>query len=234
MADALAAFAEQIQQALGARLVALLVYGSAARTSARSAGDVNTLLICDTIDEALYASLDQPLARWVRQGHEPPLIFTEQEWRDSSDVFAIEYDDLRAAHRVIAGRSPWDGVVVRREDIRRQLEAELRGKLVRLRQSAAAFRNNGKRLTQLVVGSSAGVFTMFRTLLRLVGRPVPERPEELVREAAAVVGFPGGALDDVAAHASGAKRLALEPRDSRAAAYLDAVARTTAYVDRLT
>jgi len=234
MADSLGTFAQDLEQALGARLVSLLVYGSAAREGAKPAGGLNTLLICDTIDDALYASLEPPLERWVRQGHEPPLIFSEQEWRDSSDVFAIEYDDMRAAHRVIAGCSPWDGIVIRREDIRRQLEAELRGKLLRLRQSAVAFRGDGKQLTQLVAGTSAGVFTMFRTLLRLVGRPAPHGPEELVRETAAVVGFPSGALDDVAAHASGARRLALSPRDSRAAAYLDAVARTAAYVDRLT
>src|SRR2546427_6939892 len=34
---------------------------------------------------------------------------------------------------VLAGRDPWRGIVVRRDDVRRQLEHELMGKLVRLR-----------------------------------------------------------------------------------------------------
>ena len=137
MAKAISAdiFATRLQAALGGRLVSLLLYGSAARgTHVPGRSDVNTLLICDAVDEPLFAALGPVLRDWQNP---PPLILTEAEWRQSADAFPIEYDDIRAAHQVLAGKDPWAGITVRRDDVRRQLEHELKGKLVRLRQAYA-------------------------------------------------------------------------------------------------
>jgi hypothetical protein len=225
--------ARDVEQALGDKLVALVLYGSHAREE-KGGANANTLLIARAVDDALFAALDPALRAWTRAGHEAPLIFSEREWQQSSDVFAIEYEDIREAYRVLAGRDPWTGITVRREDVRRQLEAELMGKLVRLRQAYAAARDDGRRLTGIVAGSAPGVFTMLRAALRLGGRPVPRPSADMVREAATLVSFPAAALDDVVAHVAGTARLALTARDPRAAAFLDVVARTAAFVDRLT
>ena len=228
-------FAREVAAALGGRLGALLLYGSGARGThvARRSG-LNTLLVCDAVDEALFATLEPAIRSWTRAGHPAPLIFTEQEWRDSSDAFAIEYEEIRQAHRLLAGRDPWQGISVRREDLRRQLEFELVGKLVRLRQAYAAAGSDPKRLTEVVVGSAAGFFTMLRSVLRLSGRAVPATPDDVVREAAALVGFSPTALDDLVAHVRGGTQLALAPRDPRATAYLATVARTAEFVNGLT
>jgi len=226
--------ADGVSQALGPRLVSLLLYGSAASgTHVPGRSDVNTLLICDAADESLFVALEPALARWVRAGHPAPLILAEREWRESADAFAIEYEEIRQAHRVLAGRDLWAGISVRREALRRQLEWELMGKLVRLRQLYAAFRSDPKRLTQAIAASTAGVFTMLRTALRLAGRTAPAAPEDLVRQAAAVIGFAPESLEDVVAHVRGRRRLALKARDPRAAAYLAAVARTAEFVNSL-
>jgi hypothetical protein len=228
-------FARDVAAALGARLVTLLLYGSAARgTHVAGRSDMNTLLVCDAVDEGLFAALEPAVHAWTRAGHPAPLIFTEREWRDSSDAFAIEYEEIRQAHRVLAGRDPWQGITVRREDLRRQLEVELMGKLVRLRQAYAAAHSDPKRLTEVVIGSAAGFFTMLRSLLRLTGRAVPAASEDVVREAGAVAGFPAAALEDLVAHAAGRARFALAARDPRAGAYLAAVARTAEFVNGLT
>lgn len=228
-------FARDVEAALGGRLGALLLYGSAARGThvSRGAG-LNTLLVCDVVDEALFGALEPVVRTWTRAGHPAPLIFTEQELQDSSDAFAIEYEEIRQSHRLLAGRDPWPGITVRREDLRRQLEFELMGKLVRLRQAYAASRSDAKRLTEIVVGSASAFFTMLRSMLRLSGRPVPVEADDVVREAAAVAGFPPTALDDLVAHVRGRAQLSLAPRDPRAAAYLATVARTAEFVNGLT
>ena len=228
-------FAREVETALGARLEALLLYGSAARGSPVSPrAGLNTLLVCDAVDEGLFASLEPAVRSWTRAGNPAPLIFTHQEWRDSSDAFAIEYEEIRQAHRLLAGRDPWQGISVRREDLRRQLEFELVGKLVRLRQAYAAVWSDPKRLTEVVAGSAAGFFTMLRSVLRLSGRAAPAAPEDVVREAAALVGFSPAALDDLVAHVGGRAQLTLAARDTRAAAYLATVARTAEFVNGLT
>jgi hypothetical protein len=210
-------FAEQVGGALGSHLGTLLLYGSAARepgAGSREPEKVNTLLIVDRVDADLFARLEVPVRAWVRAKHPPPLVMTDQEWRESADAFPIEYEDIRAHHRMLAGRNPWDGIQVKREHVRRQLEHELKGKLMHLRQAYAAEWNNPKRLAEVVQGTWAGFLTMLRAVLRLAGRDVPASSEALVSTAARLLGFSADRL-------------------SEPAAYLDAVTRTAQYVDQL-
>ena len=79
-----------------------MLYGSAARgTHVPDRSDVNTLLICDAVDEDLFARLERPVRDWVKAGHPAPLILTEREWQTSADAFPIEYEDIREAHRLL-------------------------------------------------------------------------------------------------------------------------------------
>jgi hypothetical protein len=232
-------FAAEVARALGQRLIALLLYGSWARgTHVPERSDVNTLLICDTVDEALFEALAPALRDWTRGGggHPAPLILTEREWRASADAFPIEYEDMRAASRLLAGRDPWPGIQVDRDHLRRQLEHELMGKLVRLRQAYAALQEDPKQLAQVIVRTSGGFFTMLRAVLRLAGRPAPApaSPAELVRSAAGLIIFPADALTPLVQHAMGGPVPRLRKGDPLATAYLAAVARTAEYVNRLT
>src|SRR2546429_9671423 len=148
-------FAAEVARALGGRLVALLLYGSAARGAhVPDRSDVNTLLICDAVDEELFAALEQPVRDWVKAGHVAPLILTQQEWQTSADAFPIEYEDMREAHRLLAGRDPWRGVTVQRGHLRPQPGHELMGKLVRRRQAYAALRGDPKQLAQVLAGGA--------------------------------------------------------------------------------
>jgi hypothetical protein len=211
------AFTAAVAAALDTRLVTLLLYGSAAREQGAASGEpsaMNTLLIVDRVDTDMFGRLAAPVRDWVRAQHPPPLVLTDQEWRDSADAFPIEYEDIRAHHQVLAGRDPWRGITVQREHVRRQLEQELRGKLLHLRQAYVADWNRPKRLPDIVRGTRAGFLTMLRAVLRLAGRTAPADSAALVRDAAALIGF---ASDGLA-----------EP-----AAYLDAVTRTAEYVNRM-
>lgn len=227
-------FAREVASALGARLVTLLLYGSAARGAhVPERSDVNTLLLCDGVDDDLFARLEAPVRAWTRAGHPAPLILTEREWRDSADAFPIEYEDIREAHRILAGRDPWKGIAVQRDHLRRQLEHELMGKLMHLRQAYAAHRSEPKRLAEVIVGSASGFLTMLRAALRLAGKTAPPTADALVREGAGVVGFAAVGLAPLVAHASGGAALKLATHDPLPAAYLEAVARTAQFVNRM-
>ena len=210
-------FAAQLTAALGPRLATLLLYGSASREPGAGSQEpdaMNTLLIVDRVDADLFARLEKSVRAWLSATHPPPLVMTEQEWRQSSDAFPIEYEDIRAHHRVLAGRDPWPGVRVQPEHVRRQLEHELMGKLMHLRQAFAAYWNQPPRLAAVVRDTRSSFLAMLRAVLRLAGRPAPAPSDAVVGEAAALIGF---AADDFA-----------EP-----SAYLDAVTRTAEYVNRM-
>src|SRR6266542_2674650 len=88
-----------VTHALGQRLVSLLLYGSAASGAhVPQRSDVNTLLICDAVDEGLFDALTPVVRDWRRAGHPAPLIFTERELREAADAFPIEYGGIRQYH----------------------------------------------------------------------------------------------------------------------------------------
>jgi hypothetical protein len=226
--------ADAVARVLGERLVALLLYGSTARgTHVPERSDVNTLLICDAVDERLFEVLAPTLRDWTRAGHPGPLIFTESEWRESATAFPVEYEEVREAHRLLAGKDPWQGITVRRDDLRHQLEHELMGKLVRLRQAYGTLWEEPKRLGRVIVASAPGFLTMLRTVVRFSGKPVPVRPAELLGAAAAVIGFSTDGLGPLVRHAEGGPALRLGRRDALMPAYLTALARTVQYVTQL-
>src|SRR5437773_10486354 len=100
-------FANEVATALGGRLVALLLYGSAARgTHVPDRSDVNTLLICDAVDDALFATLAPAMRAWTRAGHPAPLILTAREWRGAAAAFPIAYEDMGDARPLLAGGAP--------------------------------------------------------------------------------------------------------------------------------
>ena len=227
-------FTTDLGRALGDRLVSLLLYGSAARgVNVDGRSDLNTLLICDAVDEDLFARLEVPVRAWVRAGQPAPLILTEVEWRAATDAFPIEYEDMRDAHKLLAGRDPWAGISVQREHVRRQLEHEVMGKLVQARRAYAALRGEPRRLAEVLVQSAGGFFAMLRAALRLAGDTPPARPDQLVQTAGARLGFDAAKLEPLVSHVTGTQTLKLKVGDPLPAAYVAALASTAAYVNRM-
>lgn len=224
-------FAEGVRGALGGRLSSLVVFGAAARQGATDS--VDTLIVCDRVDMALLAALATAVRSWVKDGHPAPLVFGQSEWTASADAFAIEFSDLKAHHRVLAGRDPWAGVTIQEEDIRRQLEHELRGKVVRLRQAFLATSGDPASLGAAVLGSVSGFLTMLRALLRLSGEEAPADRTALIAAAAARVGFDAGPVTALALAARERKPPKPAADDPQVTAYLAAVTRTAEYVNGL-
>ena len=227
-------FARRLEAALGGNLVSLLLFGSAARgTHAEGRSDLNLLLIVkDASVTALHAAT--PLvAEWARGGQPPPLIFAEAEWLGSTDVLPIEIEDMRDAHRVLAGRDPLAGMATRRSDLRTELEHEIRGKVLRLRTEYAAAAADGKALGRLLVHSAGTFFVLFRACLRLGGGAPPADHGALVRETAAAAGLDATAFDWVLAALAGKPPADLAPYDPIAGKYVDQMEKLADYVDKL-
>jgi hypothetical protein len=171
-----------------------------------------------------------PLAAWRKASPQPPLLIGRSEWARAADTFPIEISDMRTASRILRGDDPLAGLVVERADLRRAVERELRGKLLRLRQGYAAAAGDPAALGDLASRSAATIMVLLRALLVLLGRTVPGDALELATAAAGTIGIEGGPWLDVIRHRgdSGWRCTVAEFED-----YLDAVARTTVFVDQL-
>jgi len=225
-------FAERLEGALGDDLVAVILYGSAARgTYVKGRSDLNVLVVLrDASAEALRPAA-AILADWTKAGEPAPLVFAEAEWRASADVFPIEIEDMREAHRLVRGSDVITGLATTRADLRRELEREVRGKLLRLRTEYAAAAPSGKALARLLLASASTFLTLFRATLRLAGHSPPRESAALVRAAAEVAGMDERAFDWVVGRLEGKVMPVLAPFDPAAARYVDAIERLARFVD---
>jgi hypothetical protein len=217
-----------VDAVLGATYTAVL-FGSAARGDyIPGRSDVNLMLIVARAEHAELARLRPAFTRWRRTMPVPPLVIARDEWLQGSDVFPIEITDLRAAHELLRGPDLVAAVRADPADLRRALEKELRGKLLRLRQRYLT--HGEKNLGEWAGTTVPAIALFFRCLLALVGRPAPADPRGVVEGAGALVGFdPAPLLRVLACRAAPATTLT--GRDFEA--YIDAVERAALFTDQL-
>ena len=226
-------FAARLETALGENLVSLMLYGSAARDHhADQRSDINLLLVVRNATTSSLTAAAPALSEWTRGGETPPLIFSEEEWRASADVFPIEVEDMRDAHRIVRGADPLRGMVTDRAHLRQQLEREIRGKVLHLRTEYVAVASDPKLLGRLLQNSVSTFLVLFRATLRLSGVKPPPEATTVVRETARAAGFSAAPFEWALAARSG-QGTTLKAFDPVAAQYVDAVEQLARFVNGL-
>jgi len=224
--------AAKLQERLGDNLVTFCLYGPAVRHDTwEGENALTTLLIVHDASPARLRPIAEALAAWTKKGNPPPLIFAEDGWRSSTDVFPIEIEDMREAHQILRGGDPFTGLTTTREDLRRELEREIRGKLLRLRTEFAAAAPKGKALEGLLLDSIGTFFVLFRAALRLTGQKPPQTPKTLVHETAHATGLDGSAFEWVLDKLVGHNVPALKPFDPVGDRYLEQIYLLAKFVD---
>ena len=210
-----------------------VLYGSAARGDyIEATSDINLLLVLEDVAPATLRALGPAFTAWQDASPEPPLVISLGEWGRAIDVFPVELTDMLASYRVLRGPDLLAGVSVPPADLRRELESELRGKLLRLRQGYTLLGDDSDGLGKLAVRSAPTALVFCRAMLALAGTPVaqPADAERVVRDTATVAGFAPEAMLEVVRH-RGQRGWRCDPATFEG--YLDAVARMAMYVDQL-
>jgi hypothetical protein len=163
-------FNERFVKTFGDRAVSLILYGSGAGPEFNDQySDLNMLCVLRQIGPSELAA-SEPLFRWwSEQGNPAPVLMSEAEVAGSTDCFPIEYQDMQSRRRILHGRDVIEGLVVDRSFYRAQVEFELRSKLLRLRQKAAAALQDRELLTRLMADSVSTFLVLGRHGLLLAG-----------------------------------------------------------------
>jgi len=164
----IAAFGEEVQRALGDRLVALVVHGSAAGDDwVANRSDVNTAIVVPRVTVDVLEALAPLVARWRARGFALPAVMDEEYLRHARDTFPMELDDIRRQHRVLAGGDPFAALVIDRGALRRECEYEARAKLLRLRALYLETAGTPSAIETLMLESLKSFVVVLRHLLRL-------------------------------------------------------------------
>jgi hypothetical protein len=227
-------FSRRLADVYGEDLVAVGLYGSAARGEYREgSSDLNMLVIVRELEPA-HLRLGSALAReWVESGNPPPLMFSEQEWRGSADAFPIEYSDIADAHIVLHGSDIFAGIEVRWEDLRLICEHELKAKKIALREHYLLAAETPSELGMLLTSSISTFVALFRAMHRLGGAAPPADSRAVVARLANDAAFdPDPFLRVLDARDEGAP-LAPAADDPIATHYLAGISRASDWLDGL-
>jgi hypothetical protein len=144
----------------------------------------------------------------------------------------MEYADILERNRVLHGAPPFDGISVDRADLRLQLEQQVMGKLLQLRQGALLAGTDAKRQTELVSASLSTMMVLFRAVLRLHGEPPPADNAATATRVGALAGFDAAPFLRAVRHVRGAEKLSSTDAGQVLGGYLSAIDRLSRYLDQ--
>jgi hypothetical protein len=223
-------FLTEADKALGQGYSAVL-YGSAARGDfVPGRSNINLMVVMDQLTPSILRSLSRAFAGWRKGTTEPPLMLSRAEWTRATDAFPIEIADMRTSYRVLRGPDPLQDVRVDPTDLRKALEREFRGKLLRLRQGYTTYAPDPAALGKLGLQSAATILVLLRGVLTLIDKTVPSDPLELAAAAAAAIGFEGEHLLHVVRHRVDREWRCQAPEFEN---YMKAVEDSARYLDQL-
>jgi len=147
-------------------LVSVILYGSFLKEkSDRKTSDVNLVVLVKNIE------LDKILRsrKIVRTFHHRirlmPLFLSTDFFHSSLDSFAIEWKDIKANYRILYGQDLVKETEIKNEDIRLQLEREVKQNIVRFQQGLLF----GWHLPTLISRSAKSLRVLHRSAQALIG-----------------------------------------------------------------
>ena len=170
---------EKLEKAHRDTLLSAILYGSAASESGKDRlSDLNVLCVLKQVTPSELRD-SEPVFRWWREMKNPaPLLLSEEEARNATDCFSIEFTDMKHRRRVLYGIDLIAEIEIDYSFYRAEVEHELRAKLLRLRQKAGGVLSERDLLLRLMADSVSTFCVLLRHALLLGGgEPVFGRRE---------------------------------------------------------
>jgi hypothetical protein len=173
--------AADYKAAFGEDLISVTLYGSAMTAEYDpKKSDLNFLVVLSEEGmEQLHLAYEL-VVKWRKTKVSTPLFLTKAYIASSLDTFPIEFLNIKRNYGVIAGQDVLEGITFKKIFIRMQCERELKGKLLLLRERYVETRGKPKVLNELISASAPTFIFVFKGLLYLLDKEIPETRQETV------------------------------------------------------
>jgi len=237
MPGSLDSLVERLRKALSADLISVVLYGSAAAGDHDPKfSDYNVLCVLNSITPAQLGATEAIFRWWQEQGNPSPLLLTEHEVETSTDCFPIEFEDIKAHHRILYGADVVSSIAIDRCFYRAQVEHDLRAKLLRLRQKASGILSDKTMLLRLMVDSISTFCVLFRHALILHGAEngeVPWKKRDVIARVQARFGIDPAPFETLLDHREQRGKSKESEPAALLAAYMNEIGRVIDAVDVL-
>lgn len=167
-------FTQDFQNAYEMDLISIILYGSGAKgeyTPKKS--DINFLIVLsqngiDNLDKALDF-----MPKWRKRNVAVPLFLTRAYIDSALDTFPIEFLNMKSYYKLVFGEDVLKDLEINKNDLRLQVERELRGKLIYLREGFLSTGHDRDLLKEMLSSSVPAFTSIFEGLLYLKDEKAP-------------------------------------------------------------
>ncbi len=177
-------FCDEVEKLFGSEVISIILFGSAATDEyIPNRSDINFLIVLSDKGIARIKAVQKFVHRWQKRRISVPLLLTQKYIEASLDSFPIEFLNMKMDYQVIKGVDVLKDLQIRKTDLRLQCERELKGNLLKLRQTFIETGGKAKGLQQLIVQSIVSFFSIFKALLFLKEKEVPKLKQAVMLSA---------------------------------------------------
>lgn len=177
-------YLDKMLEVYGDNIVAIFAYGSVTgpaydpRTS-----DINIAIVLKNTSVRMLKPVLKTVKRGMRKRITVPLFLTPGYIKMSLDTFPMEFMNMKDTRLVLLGDDVLADITVNNEDLRRECEYQLKGKLLTMRQAFLEQARNRKELEKLIKMSLRALFPVFQSMFRIKGEKPPSLDKaEVLRE----------------------------------------------------
>lgn len=183
-------FVEGLKQLYRDNLISIVIYGSAASGEfVETHSNVNLLVVLKNTDLSTL-ELSRRLVNKRSNRRIEPLFLSHEYLLNSSDVFPIEFLDIKENYICLYGQDVLKEIKIDLKNLRFQCEQELKSKLILLKQQYLKINLADKAaVAKLLFRNLTSVLHILRNLVRLKGREPSYKKEDVLREASVELQF---------------------------------------------
>ncbi len=176
-------FSEKLKDIHKENLRSVVIYGSAiGEDFIVGKSNINIIVVLKNIE---FSDLKKSL-KVVNEGRKKgivvPLFFTEEYIRSSTDVFPIEFLEIKQNYRVVYGEDLFRQLPVNPKNTRLQCEQQIKGGLIRLRQVYLEIGMKEKEIRNLLISSFTSLIPIFKYILKLNDSNFETNKREIIIE----------------------------------------------------
>ncbi|MCX7927020.1 MAG: hypothetical protein N2606_02665 [Candidatus Omnitrophica bacterium] len=164
----LARYLEKICSLHSENVVSLFAYGAIVEENFDfRESEIN---LCVVLGKLSFSHLRDslPIIReGLRKGIPAPLFLTREHIKSSQDVFPLEFLQMKDYHILLYGEDVLESVQVKREHLRLEVEEQIKGKLIHIRQAYLEMGLEKKGIINLLKQSLTVLIPVFRGILKL-------------------------------------------------------------------
>lgn len=180
--DALQVLTGEISLLCKDNLLSIYLYGSAAgKGYIPEKSNLNTLILLKNIEMETLKGIARIYKKSSKFRIVAPLVLTPDYIRSSTDVFPIEFLDIKENSILLAGYDALKDIDIDLSQLREECEREIKGQLVRVRGAFLEVEGDRNGMERLVITAVSNLVFPLKNIMRLLKQAIPEGTDAVIK-----------------------------------------------------